>query len=82
MTVNIIIPEDLKELTKKMGEDMRNGTMMGKIEKDPDYPFSLLHQFHRHPDVLYIEKTPKEVNVLFIIILVLSILLFYFAFMR
>ena len=78
--MNIITPEDLKELTKKMDEDMRNGTMMGKIEKDPEYPFSQLHQFHRHPDILYIEKTPREVNVLFIIIAVLSLLLFYFAF--
>jgi len=78
--VNIITPEDIKELTKKMEEDMRNGTMMGKIETDPDYPFSQLHQFHRHPDILYIEKTPREVNVLFTIILVLSMLLFYFAF--
>ena len=78
--MNIITPPDLKELNKKMEEDMRNGTMMGKIEKDPEYPFSQLHQFHRHPDILYIEKTPMEVNVLFIIIVVLSLLLFYFAF--
>ena len=78
--MNIITPEDLKELTKIMEEDMRTGIMMGKIEMDPDYPFSQLHQFHRHPDILYIEKTPREVNVLFIIIAVLSMLLFYFAF--
>ena len=78
--MNIITPEDIKELTEKMEEDMRNGTMMGKIEKDPEYPFSQLHQFHRHPDILYIEKTPRKVNVLFIIIVVLSLLLFYFAF--
>ena len=78
--MNIITPEDIKELTEKMEEDMRNGTMMGKIEKDPEYPFSQLHQFHRHPDILYIEKTPREVNVLFIIIAVLSMLLFYFGF--
>lgn len=75
--MNIITSPDLKELTKIMGEDMRNGTMMGKIEKDPDYPFSQLHQFHRHPNILYIEKPSKEVNILYIIILILIFIVIY-----
>lgn len=89
----MIIPytdEQLKKMDEIMGADWKAGIIFDKIKADPQYPFSQLDCLQVDEriskevpisDLIIHSKSALEVNVCLLIIVILSVLLFHFAFL-
>ena len=81
--------EQLKKMDEIMDADWKAGIIFDKIKADPQYPFSQLDCLQVDErilkevpisDPIIHSKSALGVNVCLVIIVILSVLLFYFAF--